>query len=91
MAGRLGFSFPLGRIAKATTRNDIAQADTSPTLQSYLSDTGNREIESLKQENKEIRKENKDIKEELTKLKKMIQIIVGEKTKTNLLSKQVNN
>ena len=92
VAGRLGFSFPLGRIAKATTKNDVAQADASPTLQAYLSEPGkNSEIEALKQENKEIRKENKDIKEELTKLKKMIQMIAGEKTKENLLSKQINN
>ena len=85
VAGRLGFSFPLGRIAKTTTKNDVAQADASPTLQAYLSETGkNREIEALKQE-------NKDIKEELTKLKKLIQMIVSEKTKENLLSKQINN
>jgi len=38
VAGRLGFSFPLGRIAKATPKNDVAQAEGSPAFQAYLSE-----------------------------------------------------
>ena len=38
VAGRLGFSFPLGRIAKTTPKNDVAQAEGSPAFQAYLSE-----------------------------------------------------
>jgi hypothetical protein len=38
VAGRLGFSFPLGRIAKATAKDEVAQAEGSPAFQAYLSE-----------------------------------------------------
>jgi hypothetical protein len=38
VAGRIGFSFPLGKIAKATASNDVAQAEGSPAFQAYLSE-----------------------------------------------------
>jgi hypothetical protein len=38
VAGRLGFSFPLGRIAKATAKDDVAQAADSSEFKAYLSE-----------------------------------------------------
>jgi hypothetical protein len=67
VAGRLGFSFPLGRIAKATPKNDVAQAEGSPAFQAYLSEMeGN--IDAL-QSDVELRDEQIDaLKEKLDAL-----------------------
>ena len=38
VAGRLGFSFPLGRIAKASSTDEAAQVEGSDEIQQYLSE-----------------------------------------------------
>jgi hypothetical protein len=38
VAGRLGFSFPLGRIAKASTTDEATQVEGSDEIQKYLSE-----------------------------------------------------